>query len=104
MQKYKTLESYNKDFIGDIKLPKNSREHLQIIDYLSSKELGRIMSKQKWNSMPNIIYIFKDKDGEEEYFIASDNVNNLSDINEDKIIGVYELKEVKTLKTEIKLV
>lgn len=50
---------------------------------------------------PDLIYIQKQKDGEDEYFIAHEFPNDAAEIGEEIQIAVYELKEIKIVKTEI---
>ncbi len=61
------------------------------------------MTKTK-KRFPDTIFVYKELDGDEEYFVTSDELSSLANLDEDRIVGIYTLKEIKTLQTEVKLV
>jgi hypothetical protein len=52
------------------------------------------------NKLPKELYTFVEQDGDSEYFITNDNLEQCATFEEERIIGVYAL--VRTVKVSAK--
>jgi hypothetical protein len=69
------------------------------MDTLKERRI-RLVAKKK---LPKVIYVFREVDGDDSYLLCADDVEELSQMGEVRKVGVYELKEEKTLTTKVEL-
>lgn len=57
--------------------------------------------KSSDNTFPKKLFVYKDFDGDNVYYIANETERQCATLNESRLIGVYELKEVGEILVNI---
>lgn len=55
----------------------------------------------KKNELPKKLFIYKEWDGDQYYFMCYETERECADLQEDRLVGVYELKEIGTIKVQV---
>lgn len=61
-------------------------------------------TKTTMKKMPKTLYVRRDVDGEDEFLVAAEQIRDHCDLEEDRIVGEYELVEHLKVSTEVKAI
>lgn len=61
------------------------------------------MSVKSWSKFPESIYVAWEEDGERGYLAAAESFSPFAEIDEDRLVAVYKLVEVKKVKAKATL-
>lgn len=56
------------------------------------------------NKLPKIVYVYLDDDTDDEdrpYILAHHTLRDCADLDEDRLVGVYELRKTESVHTEV---
>jgi len=70
--------------------------------HISRIEYKEIHMAKKY---PKVLYVFReDEDTPNEFFLCFESAVEIIDVNEDRLIGVYELKNTAKVSAEVKMI
>ena len=56
---------------------------------------------KKQEAFPKKLFVYREQDGSDSYLLCFESERECADINEERLVGVYELKEVGNLSVEV---
>jgi hypothetical protein len=59
--------------------------------------------RAKSQTLPDVLVVKREEDGNDSYLIASDKLGDLAEMGEKLKVGVYQLQYIQTLSAEPKL-